>query len=122
MEVHYSSNMSVEKLVVEQLIKGPITKEAYPAIPPETKIVSVSTKDGICYVNLDKGFLEQGYDVLEVIPVYSIVNSLAELPNVNKVQLSVNGDTSITYRESFSLGTVYERNLDYVNASESSGQ
>ena len=54
--------------------------------------------------------------------IYSIVNSLAELPNVNKVQLSVNGDTSITHRESFSLGTVYERNLDYVNASESSGQ
>ena len=79
-EVHYSSNMSVEKLVVEQLIKGPITEKAYPAIPPETKIVSVSTKDGICYVNLDKGFLGQGYDVLEMVPVYSIVNSLTELP------------------------------------------
>ena len=77
-EVHYSSNMSVEKLVVEQLIKGPITEKAYPAIPPETKIVSVSTKDGICYVNLDKGFLGQGYDVLEMVPVYSIVNSLTE--------------------------------------------
>lgn len=113
-EVHYSSNMSVEKLVVEQLIKGPITKDAYPAIPPETKIVSVSTKDGICYVNLDKGFLEQGYDVLEMIPVYSIVNSLTELPGISKVQILINGETNITYQESIRFETIFERNLDMI--------
>ena len=116
-EVHYSSNMSVEKLVVEQLIKGPITKEAYPAIPPETKIVSVSTKDGICYVNLDKGFLEQGYDVLEVIPVYSIVNSLTELPGISKVQILINGETNLTYQESIRFETIFERNLDLIENS-----
>lgn len=113
-EVHYSSNMSVEKLVVEQLIKGPITKDAYPALPPETKIVSVSTKDGICYVNLDKGFLEQGYDVLELIPVYSIVNSLTELPGISKVQILINGETNLTYQESIRFETIFERNLDLI--------
>ncbi|MCI8558334.1 MAG: GerMN domain-containing protein [Lachnospiraceae bacterium] len=113
-EVHYSSNMSIEKLVVEQLIKGPITKDAYPAIPPETKIVSVSTKDGICYVNLDKGFLEQGYDVLEAIPVYSIVNSLTELPGISKVQILINGETNLTYQESVRFETIFERNLDLI--------
>lgn len=113
-EVHYSSNMSIEKLVVEQLIKGPITKEAYPAIPPETKIVSVSTKDGICYVNLDEGFLEQGYDVLEMIPVYSIVNSLTELPGISKVQILINGETNLTYQESIRFETIFERNLDLI--------
>ncbi len=113
-EVHYSSNMSIERLVVEQLIKGPITKDAYPAIPPETKIVSVSTKDGICYVNLDKGFLEQGYDVLEAIPVYSIVNSLTELPGISKVQILINGETNLTYQESVRFETIFERNLDLI--------
>ncbi len=113
-EVHYSSNMSVEKLVVEQLIKGPITEKAYPAIPPETKIVSVSTKDGICYVNLDKGFLGQGYDVLEMVPVYSIVNSLTELPGISKVQILINGETNITYQESIRFETIFERNLDLI--------
>lgn len=113
-EVHYSSNMSIEKLVVEQLIKGPITKDAYPAIPPGTKIVSVSTKDGICYVNLDKGFLEQGYDVLELIPVYSIVNSLTELPGISKVQILINGETNLTYQESIRFETIFERNLDLI--------
>ena len=112
-EVHYSSNMSVEKLVVEQLIKGTITEKAYPAIPPETKIVSVSTKDGICYVNLDKGFLGQGYDVLEMVPVYSIVNSLTELPGISKVQILINGEVPASFSSS-----AYERNLDIVTTPE----
>ena len=66
-------------------------------------------------MNLDEGFLNQNYEIEEGVVIYSIVNSLAELPNVNKVQISVNGDTKLTYREEFSLGTVYERNLDYLN-------
>ena len=113
-EVRYSSNMSVEKLVGERLIKGPITKDAYPAIPSETKLVSISTKDGICYVNLDEGFLEQGYDVLEQIPVYSIVNSLTEIPGISKVQILINGETNLTYQESIRLETIFERNLDLI--------
>lgn len=113
-EIRYSSNMSVEKLVVERLIKGPITKDAYPAIPSDTKIVSIATKDGICYVNLDDGFLGQGYDVLEQIPVYSIVNSLTEIPGISKVQILINGETNITYQESIRFETLFERNLDLI--------
>jgi len=113
-DIHYSSNMSMERLVVEQLIRGPITQDAYPAIPPGTKIVSVSTKDGICYVNLDEGFLGQGYDVLGVIPVYSIVNSLTEIPGISKVQILINGETNLTYREGISFKTIFERNLDLM--------
>lgn len=113
-DVRYSSNMSIEKLVVEQLIKGPITKDAYPTLPPETKIVSVSTKDGICYVNLDEGFLGQGYDVLETIPVYSIVNSLTGIPGISKVQILINGETNRVFRESIRFETIFERNLDMI--------
>lgn len=113
-DVRYSSNMSVEKLVVEQLIRGPITKDVYPTIPPETKVLSVSVKDGICYVNLNDGFLEQGYDLTEAVPIYSIVNSLTEIPGISKVQILVNGETNRVYRESIRFDTVFERNLDLV--------
>ena len=61
--------------------------------------MSVSVLDGVCFVNLDNGFLTQNFEIAEGVVIYSIVNSLAELPNINKVQLSVNGDTSSVYRE-----------------------
>ena len=54
------------------------------------------------------------YDVLPEITIYSIVDSLSELSSISKVQISVNGDTSGVYRDSFKLADMYDRNLDYI--------
>lgn len=113
----YSTNISMEKLVVEQLIGGPseqVKGKAYPTIHPDTKIVGVTVKDGTCYVNFNESFLTQIYNVTSDVVIYSIANSLVELPNVNKVQIAVNGDTNVLYRENTSLATTFERNLDIV--------
>ena len=113
--VIYNSNISTERLIVEQLITGALEGEkAFPTINPNTKIVSVNVKDGICYVDLDNTFLTQIYNVTSDVTIYSITNSLVELTNVNKVQISINGDTNVTYRENTSLATVFERNLELV--------
>ncbi len=107
--VVYNSNISLEKLVVEKLVEGPMAEGAYPTINPTTKIVSVTVKDGTCYVNLNNDFLNQPYNVASDVTIYSITNSLAELSNVNRVQISINGETNISYRENMSL-----RNLDIL--------
>ncbi len=114
--VIYNSNISMEKLVVERLIAGPDEglEDAYPVINPATKVLGVTVKDGTCYVNLDDGFMTQMYNVTGDVVIYSIANSLVELPNINKVQIAVNGETNITYRETFNLSTVFDRNLDLV--------
>lgn len=112
--VVYNSNISMEKLVVEKLIEGPKSENVYPTINPETKIVSVTVKDGTCYVNLNSDFLTQPYNVTSDVTVYSITNSLVELPNINKVMISVNGETNISYREKISLNQAFERNLDLL--------
>lgn len=80
--------------------------------------MTVSVADGVCFVSLDEGFRNQDYRVNEAVVIYSIVDSLSELPNVSKVQISVKGDTSGVYRDSFALSDMYERNLDYVVGSE----
>lgn len=116
--VVYSSNISLEKLVVEKLIEGPMAEGAYPTVNPETKVISVTIKDGICYVNLNEDFLSQPYNVGAEVTIYSLTNSLVELSNVNKVQISINGETNISYHENVTLSSVFERNLDLLAAPE----
>lgn len=115
-DVYYSSNVSLEKLIMEQLLEGPKMKGAKSAIPEGTRLVTVSVVDGVCYVSLDETFRNQDYKVSEAIVIYSIVDSLTELPAINKVQISVNGDTSGNYRDNFLLSDMYDRNLDYVSS------
>ena len=113
-KVHYSSNISLEKLIMEQLLVGPEISGAKSAIPTGTKLISVSLVDGVCYVSFDETFKNQDYSVNEAIVIYSIVDSLSELSSISKVQISVNGDTSGVYRDNFKLADMYDRNLDYV--------
>lgn len=114
---YYNTNISLERLVVEALIKGPEEKGTYPTANPETKVISAVTKDGTCYVSLSDTFLTQIYNVTADVAIFSIVNSLVELSNVNKVQISINGDTTGVFREKHSFSTIFERNLDIVTAS-----
>ena len=113
-KVGYNTNISLEKLVMEQLIKGPEVTGGNPTINPATKIINVTVNDGICYVNLDQTFLTQVYTVNSDVTIYSIVNSLVELDDVNKVQILVNGQSEVSYRESINLNTTFGRNLDLV--------
>lgn len=98
--VYYNSNVPIEKVVVEQLVKGPKSVDNRATLPSEMNILSVTIQEGICYVNLDGSFktlLEISSSVLDPeLAVYSIVNSLAEVCGVNKVQISVDGKTNIT--------------------------
>lgn len=113
----YSTNISMERLVVEQLIGGPseqVKDKVFPTINPETKVIGVTLKDGTCYVNLSEHFLTQIYNVSSDVVIYSLVNSLVELPNVGRVQIAVNGDSNVVFRENTSLSVTYERNLDLV--------
>lgn len=115
-EKYYSTNVPLERFVVEELIAGPSGKVAglYPSINREVKIISVMTKDGICYVNLDASFLNVVNNVSTEISIYSLVNSLVELSTVNKVQILINGEVP----ESFG-SAVFERDLDCVTTLES---
>ena len=108
------SNISMEKLIVEQLIAGPANDESYPTINPQTKLLGVTVKDGICYVNLDSSFWTPVNNVTSDVTIYSIANSLVELSNVNKVQISIDGKKDIKFRDKYNLTTIFERNLQLV--------
>lgn len=108
------SNISMERLVVEQLLDGPASDESYPTINPSTKLLSITVKDGVCYLNFSKDILTPVNNVTSDVTIYSIVNSLVELSNVNKVEISIEGNKELKFRDKYELTTLFERNLDLV--------
>ncbi|MBD5541231.1 MAG: GerMN domain-containing protein [Lachnospiraceae bacterium] len=114
----YNSNISMDKLIVEELVAGPEggdSKESgYGTISDSTEIISVNTRDGVCYVNFGEGFLSQKGNVSPEVAIYSVVNSLVELTSVNKVQISVEGNTNVIYMEAVPLSQLFERNLEIM--------
>ena len=114
-EKYYSTSMPLERFVVEELIAGPSgqVEGLYPSVNQNTKIVNVTTRDGICYVNLDDSFLTMVNNVPTEVSIYAIVDSLVELSNINKVQILINGEVPATFS-----AAAYERNLDIVTTLE----
>lgn len=113
-KVYFDKNVTLETVVVEQLLKGP-KESANPTLPSTAKVVSVTTMDQICYVNFNKNFMEEALPLKEEIPIYSIVNSLIDTCRVDKVQLSVEGVTDITYGETMYLDQFYEKNEELID-------
>ena len=107
----YSTNVPLELFVVEETIAGPSgqIEGLYPTINPETNVISVSTSDGVCYVNLDSGFTTTVGNVPTEMAAYSLVNALTELPSVDKVQILVNGEEPAIFQSS-----TFERNEDII--------
>jgi germination protein M len=114
--VAYSKNTSLERIIVEQLIKGPGDSTMNSTLPSDLKLLSISVSDGICYVNLSSSFLTEMVNVTSEIPVYSIVNSLCSLGNISGVKIMINGDSAKSYRESISLENVLKFNSEVISS------
>ena len=112
--VYYNSNESIEQLVVENLLLGPNSQEAQTVLSPDTRILSVTTTNGICYVNLSDAFMNQNFSIAEPVIIYSIVDSLTELDSVQKVQFYLNGKPQGLYRDNIDIKSPLERNEELI--------
>ena len=109
-----SSNVLLEKLIMEQLIGGPRTTGLLPTIPTGTMLITLNVAEGVCYVNLDETFRNQNEAISEQVVLYSIVNSLVENGTITKVQISVNGDSTGKVRYNYDLSSLYEKDMSMV--------
>lgn len=117
-EIYYSSNVPLERVVVEQVVKGPKSESLGATVASDTKVLGVTVVDKVCYVNLSKEFADHTLNVTQELPIYSIVNSLVMNCSVKKVQISVEGESDFIFRESMDLNQPYEKNLDLVQQSQ----
>ncbi len=97
--VKVSRGESMEKIIVQELINGPKSQTCARTIPQETKIRSVETKDKVCFVNLSSDFVTKNNvgSSGEQLTIYSIVNALTELSNIEKVQFLIEGEKREVY-------------------------
>ena len=103
-----SSNISVEKLVVESLIRGPVSKDTdYPTLPSGTKDLKYLYERWNLLCKPERGFPGAGlqrnrgchYLFHCGFPDGAVRESV-------KVQILVNGETNLVYKESMRLDTI----------------
>ena len=82
-----------------------------PCLSGDTKLISVSTQNGCCYLNFTDTFLQDAI-VRPEIAVYSIVNSLTEIQGIDSVLISVNGATPDAAFDGVDLTKPLYRNMN----------
>lgn len=89
-----SQTPSLARQAVIELIKGPENSELYPTIPGGTQVNEVYIVDDIVYIDLSEEILKNhpGGSSGELMTVYSIVNTLTEIPPIKGVQILVEGN------------------------------
>lgn len=117
-QVYYSSNTPIEKVIVEQLLRGPSEIGHYPTLPSDTRIVAVSVADKIAYINLGKGFLDNALAVDAQVPIYSIVHSVIAAGNVDQVQISINGNTNLIFKEQVDMNQLFTLKEELLEGGE----
>lgn len=124
--VTYNSVTPLAEMLVQQLIRGEETiremkgksSGVQPSIPDATVLNSLTIRGQVCYVDLGSGFNNLLSGISSEVSVYSIVNTLCELSNVNRVQFTIEGEPQDKYGEMESFSSVMERKLDLVEKEE----
>lgn len=114
-QVQVQKGESLEAIIFWELQKGPKNSDMGSIIPEGSKLLSVSTKDGLCTLNLSSEFVENnpGGTAFEGLLIYSVVNSLTELEQVKKVQFLINGKKREVYTH-VTFSDPFERNESFI--------
>ena len=81
--------------VIAELIRGPQDNEHVKTVPPNAKLRDLWIEDGIAYVDFSREFQSEhwGGSAGDTFTLFSIVNSLTELPNIEAVYFLIEGET-----------------------------
>jgi germination protein M len=115
--IEIKQSQTAEYQIVEQLMAGPSGESGLKGCMPQgAKIKDIKTEEGICYVNLSNEFVSNIGNSAdsERLAIYSIVNSLTELSNVNKVQFLIEGKKISNYKGSYDFSKTFERDESLI--------
>ncbi|HHV94009.1 MAG TPA: GerMN domain-containing protein [Firmicutes bacterium] len=81
-------------LVIGELIRGPQRKGLVRTVPPTVSLRKVWVEDGVAYVDFSREFQTEhwGGSAGDTFTLFSVVNSLTELPGIEAVQFLIEGE------------------------------
>ena len=86
-QVQYREGGDKYHVVLEELIKGPETEGYQANIQPDTKVYGTIQQNSDLLVNLSEEFQQFGGSVAEVVAVGSIVNTLTQFDEIDRVKI-----------------------------------
>lgn len=104
--------------IVKELTTGPKASGLKTVLPEGTSLRGPVKIDGrVAVVDLTKEFIDNhpGGKTLEELTVYSIVNSLTELKEIERVKIVINGKETKTFKGNLTLNADFPRNDAVVN-------
>lgn len=117
--VFYSSNLITEKIIVEQIIRGPVNARLLPVADPSVAVRSVKISKDICIVDLDEKFntIPANNAAQPETCLYAFVNAICDACEVKGVRFKINGESDVRFRGQVNLDQVFERNAEVIEAS-----
>jgi len=120
-QVYQNITISPNKKIEEVIIETIINEQLQPILPRDTKLLNVYTNQEVCYVDLSSecqtNYLPNG--ITERISIYSLVNSLTDLPNITYVQILVEGQIVKTLQGNLSLNRLLTKNYALIELNNS---
>ncbi len=104
--------------MVKELLKGPKADSLTSLIAEGTTLRSpVTIEDRVAKVDFTKEFVDNhpGGKELAELTVYSIVNSLTEMKEIERVKITINGKETKNFKDSVTLNNDFPRNDAVVN-------
>ena len=120
--VHYNSSVPIEQVIMQYLAMEPTTEGASSIFVSDSKVSSITTSEGICYVDLDPSVMTQENGISNDVLIYAIVDSLTELDGISHVRIGISGNTQSDASQTGMISGTYERSLALVvNEAEATG-
>jgi len=90
---------NIYKTIIEELIKGPVSQDLYPTIPPDSVVNSVELSNGLAIVDFNLRIITNYEDIphsstTESMAIYSIVNTLTKFEEIEMVKITIEGKDS----------------------------
>ena len=87
--------------LMELLIAGPQNQNLSKTIPDGTRLIRAELKGDILYLDLSKEFVENhsGGEEAESATIYSIVNTMTNLTEVNSVKILIDGEENKAFKD-----------------------